>query len=291
MSVYKRDYRAYSGRLTAPWQRIAVLVRYGMAEVWSSKIAIGLFLVSLLPFVVFLIQIYFANNPTARLLVFKGHVRLLDIDAQFFVRMLQGQCFLALAVAAWIAPRLISFDLSDNALPILLSHPVSRAGYLLGKFSALFVTLSAVTWLPCLVLFAYQGYSSEQPWVVANLQIAAGMFVGAAIWIVLLSFIGLALSAWVKWRVVATGAIFAAVLVPAGVGGIVSAVMRTKWGYLLNLPEMMIQLWRRLLGAEDLSWPDRGIPTVAILIMLTIACLACMAMLNARIRAREVVKG
>lgn len=291
MSVYKRDYRAYSGRLTAPWQRIAVLVRYGMTEVWSSKITIGLFIFSLLPFVIFLVQIYFANNPAARLLVFKGHVRLLDIDAQFFVRMLQGQCYLALAVAAWIAPRLISFDLSDNALPILLSHPVSRVGYLLGKFLALFVALSAVTWVPCLVIFAYQGYSSEQPWVAANLQIAVGMFLGSAIWIVLLSFIGLALSAWVKWRVVATGAIFAAVLVPAGVGGIVSAVMRTKWGYLLNLPIMTSQLWRRLLGAEEIDGPIREIPTVAILIMLALACLACSAMLNARIRAREVVKG
>ena len=77
------------------------------------------------------------------------------------------------------------------------------------------------------------------------------------IWIALLSILGLALSSWVKWRVVATGIIFAAVFVPAGVGGIVSAVLRTKWGFLLNVPFMMSGLWQRLLGAPGFDAPDR----------------------------------
>ena len=46
--------------------------------------------------------------------------------------------------------------------------------------------------------------------------------------------LGLAVSSWVKWRVVATGIIFAAVFVPAGVGGIVTVILRTRWGLLLN---------------------------------------------------------
>ena len=78
-----------------------------------------------------------------------------------------------------------------------------------------------------------------------------GLFVGSLIWIAFLSLLGLALSSWVKWRVVATGIIFAAVFVPAGVGGIVTAILRTRWGFLLNLPFMMSILWQRLLGAPD----------------------------------------
>ena len=81
-----------------------------------------------------------------------------------------------------------------------------------------------------LLLFVYQGYSSPLPWAMSNLQIAMGLLVGSVIWIAFLSILGLALSSWVKWRVVATGVIFAAVFVPAGVGAIVSAVLRTKWG-------------------------------------------------------------
>src|SRR5580658_10970218 len=191
MSVYKRDYKAYTGTVTPLWTRVGVLVRYGFAEAWSSKITIGLFTFSMLPLVVALIQIYIANNPAARLLIMRGNSRLLDIDAGFFLRILESQCWLALILAAWIAPRLITFDLADNALPILLSHPISRFGYVLGKFAALFASLSFVTWIPCLLLFVYEGYTSSTPWIAANLRIAVGMLAGSVIWITLLAFLGL----------------------------------------------------------------------------------------------------
>ena len=291
MSVHKNTYRAYTGPVTPLWMRVIVLARYGFAEAWSSKITVTLFTLSLLPFLVFLVGIYLANNPVAQLLILKNSRQMLAVDARFFLGVLQVQSWIALIVTAWVAPRLISFDLADNALPILLSHPISRFGYLFGKFIAIFGSLSAVTWVPCLLLFVYQCYASPQPWALANLPIAAGMFVGAIIWIAFLSILGLALSSWVKWRVVATGVIFAAVLVPAGVGAIVSAVLRTQWGLLLNLPVTMSILWQRLLGAPEHMRSAASLPTLAIVTVLVVACLLCVAMLNARIRAREVVRG
>ncbi len=291
MSVYKHNYRAYTGRVTPLWTRILVLARYGLAEIWSSKITIGLFTLSMLPSIVFLILIYVANNPIARMLVLRGNDRqTLAITAPFFLTMLEIQCWAALAITAWIAPRLITFDLADNALPILLSHPISRFGYVVGKFAALFLSLSLVTWVPLLLLFIYQGYSSPQPWIAANLRIASGLLIGSLLWIVLMSMLGLALSSWVKWRVVATGIIIAAVFVPAGVGGIVTGVLRTKWGFLLNVPVIMTELWQRLLGSREIM-PGQAIPTTAILVFLSLVGLVCIAMLNARIRAREVVRG
>jgi ABC-type transport system involved in multi-copper enzyme maturation permease subunit len=291
LSVYKHEYRAYSGRVTPLWTRVVVLARYGFAEVWSSKITVGLFTLSMLPVIVFLIGIYLANNPVARLIIMRGNPQVLTIDAAYFLKVLETQSWLALVLSAWIAPRLVTFDLADNALPILLSHPISRVGYVLGKFIALFASLSLVTWIPCLLLFAYQGYSSSQPWAVANIPLAGGIMAGAVIWITLLSILGLALSSWVKWRVVATGLIFAAIFVPAGVGGIVSAILRTKWGFLLNLPVIMSELWQRLLGAPEVRWPDQYIPNAAIAGVLILICVVSVAMLNARIRAREVVRG
>ena len=291
MSVYKNSYRAYTGPVTPLWTRVYVLARYALAEAWSSKITIALFTLSLLPFIVFLVGIYLANNPIAQLVILKNSARALTIDASFFLSALQIQSGVALVVTSWVAPRLITFDLADNAMPILLSHPISRPGYVFGKFMAIFASLSAVTWVPCLTLFAYQCYSSPQPWAVANLSIAAGVFVGSVIWIAFLSILGLALSAWVKWRIVATGTIFAAVLVPSGVGAIVSAVLRTQWGLLLNLPVMMSVLWQRMLGAPETFRRGSSLPTTAIVAMLTLACFLSLAMLNARIRAREVVRG
>ncbi len=290
MSVYKHDYRAYTGRVTPLWTRIMVLARYGLAEVWASKISIGLFTLSLLPTIVFLILIYLANNPLARALIMRGNSQGFTITPTFFVTMLEQQCWAALVITAWIAPRLITFDLADNALPILLSHPISRFGYVLGKFAALFVSLSLVTWVPGLLLFVYQAYSAPQHWAEENFQIAVGLFWGSILWILLLSLLGLALSSWVKWRVVATGIIIAAVFVPAGVGGIVTGILRTKWGFLLNVPVIMTELWQRLLGAPEMM-REQSIPTTAILIMLALVGCICVVMLNARIRAREVVRG
>ena len=291
MAVYKHSYSAYTGFITPAWTRVMVVARYAFAEAWSSKITIALFTLSLLPFIVSLVGIYLANNPLARALIGNGHADIVAIDAGFFLKVLEGQSWLALVLASWIAPRVITFDLADDALPILLSHPISRSGFLLGKALALLVSLSGVTWVPCLLLFAYQGYTSTQPWAAANLRVALGLTAGSMIWIAFLSILGLALSSWVKWRVVATGIIFAAVFIPAGIGAIVSAVLRTRWGFLLNIPFMISSLWQRLLGAPEFSRPDRVLPTGAILIMLALACFACLCMLNVRIRAREVVRG
>lgn len=290
MSVYKHEYRAYTGRLTPLWARVAVVTRYALAEAWSSRITVALFTLSMLPVIVYLVGIYLANNPLARMLIMRGNA-VFEINAKYFLNVLSTQCWLALVMTAWIAPRLVSFDLADNALPILLSHPISRLGYVGGKFMALFWCLSLVTWVPCLVLFAYQGYSSAQPWVGANLRIAGGLLAGSLLWIALLCLLGLALSSWVKWRVVATGVIFAAVFVPAGAGGIVTGILRTKWGFLLNVPVIMTQLWQRILGAPQAMPDGLQLPSTAIVSVLVLTCLLCVAMLNARIRAREVVRG
>ena len=275
MAVYKRNYTAYTGKVTEVWTRVIVLARYAFEEAWASKITVGLFIFCMLPCIVSLLGIYLANNPLARALIGDRSGRTIAIDARFFLKVLQVQSWLALVLASWIAPRLITFDLADNALPILLSHPISRFGYVFGKFIALFGSLSFVTWIPCLLLFVYQGYSSPVPWTASNLQIAVGMFVGSIIWIAFLSILGLALSSWVRWRVVATGVIFASVFVPAGVGAIASAVLRTEWGLLLNVPVMMSNLWQRLLGAPSPLNENLSMPTSAIAMMLVLACFIC----------------
>jgi ABC-type transport system involved in multi-copper enzyme maturation permease subunit len=290
MSVFDHDYRPYEGRLTSLSSRPLVLARYAMNEAWSSKISVGLFVLGLLPCLVNLVIIYVADNPIARALIMRGSPSF-SIGETFFLQVLETQCWFALVLAAWIAPRLVSFDLSDNALPILLSHPISRFSYLLGKFIALAVFLSYVTWIPCLTLFIYQCYASPVPWGMSHLRIALGLFAGAAAWILLLSMVGLAVSSWVKWRVIANGAMFAVVFVPAGVGGIASAVLRTKWGLLLNMPVVMTELWQRLLNAPSFMNSRMDLPTPAIVSVLIVACMLCVAVLNARIRAREVVRG
>lgn len=87
MSVFLHEYRPYSGRTTALWSRPLVLARYGMTEAWSSKITIGLFVLSLLPVLVEMVIIYVADNPAARMLIMRGGPSL-EISGSFFLKVL-----------------------------------------------------------------------------------------------------------------------------------------------------------------------------------------------------------
>jgi hypothetical protein len=53
----------------------------------------------------------------------------------------------------------------------------------------------------------------------------------------------------------------------------------------------MSELWQRLLGAPSFMNSRLDLPTFAIAAVLVAACMLCVAVLNARIRAREVVRG
>jgi len=294
VSVFKRNYRPFTGTPTGSAGRFLALMRYSTADLWSSRITNFLSFFCLLPMLLSMAVIYIVNNNAVRMLLQSnfGGAPNIPINEMFFFGMLQGQCWLVLVLTAWIGPRLMGIDLANNALPTILSHPISRLEYVLAKFSVLAAFLSAVTWIPVLLLFVFQSFLSATPWAWKHLHIAFGAFVGCAIWIILLSLLALAVSSWVRWRIVATGMIFAALFVPAGMGGVFNAVMRTEWGNLLNVPRMMFTLWHRLLGVELSKFSRVGdLPTPAMLVSLAAICAVCAMALDARIRAREVVRG
>lgn len=296
MSVFKRSYRRYDGPISTERFRLAVLMRYGAADLWSSRITNIVFVLCMVPALISMTVIYIMNNDVVRLLLSGqgggGAPPKLAMDEKFFFGMLQGQLWPALILIAWIGPKLIAPDLANDALPILLSHPISRTEYVLAKLAVLIAFMSAVTWVPASLLFAFQSYLSNVPWAFEHLHILIGMFVGSVLWIVLLSLIALAVASWVKWRIVATGLLFATVFVPAGVGSVFNAVMRTKWGNLINIPDMMETLWIRLLQVQMPGYYMRNaLPTAALLMSLAVMGFLCVGALNARIRAREVVRG
>src|SRR3569833_2628098 len=104
MSVFQNDYRPYVGPTTALWKRPLVLARYGLAEAWGSKITVGLAVLALLPCVVDLVLMYLADYPVAKMLVVGGS-KVLEINARFFLGVLETQCWFALGRAAGGAPR------------------------------------------------------------------------------------------------------------------------------------------------------------------------------------------
>jgi ABC-type transport system involved in multi-copper enzyme maturation permease subunit len=189
---------------------------------------------------------------------------------------------------------LISGDLTNGALPLFLSRPFSRADYVLGKLAVLGLLLSAVTWVPCLLLFSLQSGLASNGWIWSHLWMIIPIVLCSAIWILMLSLISLAVSAWVKLRIVATGVIFISFFIPAGIGEMFNAIMGTYWGRLLNFSDMfrliLVSGFRQRTGAFG-SLYQNEVPVPAAWGALILVCLLSLAILNARLRARETVRG
>jgi ABC-2 type transport system permease protein len=221
-----------------------VIPRYALADLKRSKFLNVFFIATLIYPLVCALLIYLQHNSSAlSLLNAQSASRLISINVVFFLSLLGWQSMLALFLASFIGPGQVSPDLANNALALYLARPFSRVEYVLGKMSVLVFLMSLMTWVPGLVLFLLQGYFEGWDWIVANSRLAAGIFFGAWIWILLLALLALALSAWVKWKPAAGALMFGVFFVAAGFGATINAVQRTKWGHILQITDMIGQIW------------------------------------------------
>jgi len=193
---------------------------------------------------------------------------------------------LAFLLTAFIGPGLVSPDLSNGALTLYLCRPLSRTEYVLGKMSVLFITLSWITWLPGLVLFFVQASISGSQWMWDNLWITGAIVLGSLIWITVLSLAALALSAWVRWRIVAGALLLGLFFLGAGFARAINAVLRTHHGYLIDLSQLVSIVWHDLF--RDIGDPPLSV-TEAWIALLTFAAF-CLYLLMRKIRANEVVR-
>jgi len=295
MAVYKRRYASYTGSLTPEWSRFFVLTRYAFAELFKSRVFVLFLILSLVPTLFFAAYIFIANNKTVQLLLPAGPADLFSVEAKYFTLIMIVQTQVAFLLNCWVGPVLIAGDLTNGALPLFLSRPFKKSDYVLGKLSVLVLLLSTVTWVPCLLLFSLQAGLARNGWVWSHLWMIPPIMLCSAIWILMLSLISLAVSAWVKLRIVATGVIFIAFFVPAGLGEMFNSILDTYWGRLLNFSDMFRLILARgfreqvpgILGST--RWNE--IPVPAAWGVLLSLCLLSLVILNVRLRAREAVRG
>lgn len=287
MAVYKRKYNPYVGSLTPERSRFFVLTRYAFADLFKSRAFVSLLGLALVPTFFYAGYIFLANNITAQLLLRMRETGF-GVDTEFFVILVIVQTQVAFLLNCWVGPLLISGDLTNGALPLFLSRPFSRPEYVLGKLAVLALLLSAVTWIPGLLLFGLQSGLAADGWFWSHLWMTIPLVFCCAIWILMLSLISLAVSAWVKLRIVATGVIFISFFVPAGLGEIYNKIMGTYWGSLLNFTYLF-----RLMVTKGFGTPERfpEMPVAAAWLMMILVCIFALFVLNVRLRAREVVRG
>lgn len=298
MAVYKRYYKQYDGGLTAEWSRFLVLARYALDRLFDSKLVIGFMVACYIFPVIAGVIIYLRYNLSAISTLGINPSRLLDVDADFFAILLSVQGIFSFLFTAYAAPGLIGPDLSNNALPLYLCRPISKAEYVLGKIAVLLIPLSLITWVPGLILWSMQAGLEGNDWGMNNLRLAWGTFLGALLWISLLALIGLALSAWVKWKMAASALLFGIFFISAAFSEIVNEVLETKMGYLLNLGHLIGTLWAKLLATKPRSSilgemfnirTGDEVPIWAVWAMVALIFSACVLMLNKKLRGREVV--
>ncbi len=300
MAVYKKTYRPYDGETTSTASRLLVIPRYALEELHRSKFLTTFFICTFIYPLICALIIYVQHNASAlKLLNAESAQRLISINVTFFQALLGWQSILALFLAAFIGPGLVSPDLANNALSLLPGAALLARGVCAGKMSVLVILMSLMTWVPGLLLFVLQGYLESWQWMVDNQRLAWGMFFGAWIWILMLALLALALSAWVKWKPAAGALMFGVFFVAAGFGATINAVQRTKWGHLLQISNLVGQVWVWLFEGNNPTTSGaiffrvtqgEELPLWCCCAALAALAGICLYMLARKIRGAEVVR-
>jgi len=291
MAVYEHSYKPYGGSLTPEWSRFLIIPRHAYRDVFGSKLFTGFFALCFVCPLIMAILIYLHHNIEA-MGIFQINLRdLAPINGFFFQVYIGIQTCLGFLLTVLIGPPLVSRDLANNALPLYLCRPFSRAEYVIGKMSVLVILISAITWVPGELLFLFQSYLEGAGWFARNLWIAGAIFIGSWTWIVLLALLSVTISAWVKWRLAASAALFGMFLISTAIGFTVSGVLQTRWGHLLNLSMVLKTIENVLFRFQNDGLPQWMIlPTLAAWITFGCYLALCLFLLTRKVRAYEVVR-
>jgi ABC-2 type transport system permease protein len=285
MAVRKRSYRGYSGDLTPMWSRFLIVTRYAFKTVFSSKFLTAFFVCCFFYPLGCAIAIYL--NQNLRVLALLNIPAMFDVDGRFFFHFLNVQLGMAFVITALVGPGLVSSDLANNALPLYLCRPFSRAHYVFGKMMVLVTLLSLITWIPGLILFLIQASLAGVSWLTANLWMAGAIFLSSGVQILVLCLLSLALSAWIKRKLAAGAALLGVFFFGAGLGQAINAALSTRSGSLLNIGELMASVEITLFRA----YSETPVPSDMAWLALLAICVFCLLLLERKVRAYEVVKG
>jgi len=286
MAVYERTWRRYAGNLTALRWRFLVVTRYALADAFASRLFTAFYAVCFLPSVVGLLFIYLSHNLSLLQQLGMPPDLMKVLTSQFFMILFMWQAIPAFLIAVIVSPSLIAADLSNNALPLYLGRPVDRHEYVLGKMAVLALLLSPMTWVMGVSIFGLQAYFEGGSWWLENYRIGLAYLVGHLVWIVVISMLTLAISAWVRFKPAARGALFAIIFILAGFATAVNGVTRTSYGDLIHLIRAINSVVLSLFGAPTPS----GLPVAFNWFTLAATTALSIWLINRKLRPHEVVR-
>ncbi|MGE5359976.1 MAG: hypothetical protein ACM3NQ_13245, partial [Bacteroidales bacterium] len=122
-------------------------------------------------------------------------------------------------------------------------------------------------------------------WFRANWTLGAGVVAGFLLWLLVLSLVAMASSAYVKWKVVAAAVSLAFFFILTGISQMINGVFRVTWGYVLDPAWATNRVWCALLGVR----PPEGPGTAASACALAAIVLLLVVVIERKLRPVEVV--
>jgi ABC-2 type transport system permease protein len=285
MAVYRRGYQRYQGPIVGHWARFMVLPRFAWRRLYQQRLVLLLTVVALIWPLLSAVFIYISNNAD----LLKGFGRefqgFIEVKGTFFLVFMNVQAIFAVFLAALAGPGLIAPDLANNALPLYFSRPLARSEYACARMITLFGMLSAITWIPGLVLFVMQVSMAEGSWFRANWRLGLGLCIGFAIWILLVSLVALASSAYARLKIIAGGIVLGFFFILSGAAVMINGVFRATWGYAINPTWATRRIWYALLNLDPPSGPGVWACTTTMLVILLLLILV----LERKLRPVEVI--
>jgi ABC-2 type transport system permease protein len=229
--------------------------------------------------------IYLTNHVELLQGLDRDFLQFIQVDGRFFSIFMYVQAGFAVFLAALAGPGLIAPDLANNALPLYFSRPLTRWTYALARLTVLMGMLSIVTWIPGLLLFGLQVGLAGYTWFRVNWALGAGMVFGFLIWLLILSLVAMASSAYVKWRVVAGAVSLAFFFILAGIAEMIDEVLRVAWGHIIDPAWAVNRVWCALLGVD----PPRGPGAAASACALAAMVVLLVVVIERKLRPVEIV--
>ena len=285
MAVYKRGYQRYDGPRTGSLTRLLSFPRMAWQRLLAQRLVTIVLMLAMIWPLLCAGFIYLSNHSELWPGLDRDVMELLEIGPSFFIIFTHVQASFVVIAAALIGPGLIAPDLANGGLPLYLSRPSTRAGYVAARLLVLVALFSLLTWVPGLLLFLLQCSLAGWTWASTNWRIAAGLPIGFGCWILLVSLVALTSSAWVRWRMVAGGAVLGFFFLTAGAAVMVNAIFRDTWGSYLNPAKLIDGLFRALFGLTD----DVVTPAGGALVLAAMGIVLCAALLR-KLRPVEVVR-
>jgi ABC-2 type transport system permease protein len=280
MPLYDVSYHRFEGERTSHQRRCWALARTHIQTLLKRRLFLLLLAASWIPAIVRAGQIYIVHQ-------FPQSAEFIEVSPTLWQDFLSWQIRLLLLifVVLYAGSGSIATDLRTGAIVLYLSRPISRMGYVLGKFLPVFLSSLTITLLPGLALLLFQyllvgdlSLLREAPWLPFSITVYSSL-VAAYFSLVVLAVSSLSRSA----RLAAAGFVMLAL----GTHALYGMASRLTFGEAppsLSLIASAIDAANLFFGAP----PRNDSAPLASLLAMGLLMVASLFVLDRRLRSKEV---